>query len=63
MRAAFGVFMLLVIVGSVWVAIGREARSACYQACRPFIPVVLLAWLAVAAAVLIAYFGGHIRVL
>jgi hypothetical protein len=42
---------------------GKAGRSSIWKFWRPYLPVVLLSWLAVLAAILIAYFGGHIRVL
>lgn len=51
----FLVLVLHTIPKAAWVALGAYLR--------PVLPVILLSALAVFAAALIAYFGGHIRVL
>lgn len=42
---------------------GKQGRAEIWAFWRPYMPVIAFAWFATLAAVLIAYFGGHIRVL
>jgi hypothetical protein len=42
---------------------GKQGRAEIWVFWRPYLPVIVFAWLATLAAILIAYFGGHIRVL
>lgn len=56
-------FLLLVVVGVTLRSIPKEEWAPLRGVLRTYLPILLFSLAAVLAAVFIAYFGGHIRVL
>lgn len=57
------VFLALLLCMLAFHALGRAGRAQLYRDARPMLRFSAISAAAVLAVILIAYFGGHIRVL
>lgn len=60
---AFVALLMLGLVAHAVIGMEKQVRHELFKTSKPFLMAVLFSLFAVMATALIAYFGGHLRVL